>query len=187
MMVLLQRTQQLDVNEWRELREQAYERFGKDLYKRLLQIRDEETPVLLKGSIPSFDRKRIMFGAMKEERGAQTPEWVSQLPEVYEALRSKGDPTETLSKLLRRSDDDMKMRHIRRTTGKNEEDWNQAYRQMEADREDDGFKRYNLQHEVKERWERLEESIYERTIKALEVDPIREGVKLIPDLLAQWN
>jgi hypothetical protein len=35
MMVFLQRAQQLDVNEWRETREKAYKRFGKDQYKAL--------------------------------------------------------------------------------------------------------------------------------------------------------
>jgi hypothetical protein len=40
MMILLQRTQELDIHEWREIRERAYVRFGKEEYKRLLQERD---------------------------------------------------------------------------------------------------------------------------------------------------
>jgi hypothetical protein len=66
MMVLLQRTQELNLNEWREIREQAYERFGKDKYKELLHTRAEMIPELPKGSIPRFDRKRAMFGVLKE-------------------------------------------------------------------------------------------------------------------------
>jgi hypothetical protein len=67
MMILLQRTQELDIHEWREIRERAYARFGKEEYKRLLQKRDESIPETPKGSIPSFDGKRVIFGAMKEE------------------------------------------------------------------------------------------------------------------------
>jgi hypothetical protein len=64
----------LDINEWREIREQVYERFGREKYKKLLQTRDESIPELPKGSIPKFDRKRAIFGALKEEKEELTPE-----------------------------------------------------------------------------------------------------------------
>jgi hypothetical protein len=105
MMILLQRTQELDVNELREIREQAYERFGKVKYKRLLQERDEMTTDPPKGSIPQFGCKKILFGAMREEQDGLTPEWEKRLPDIYETLRSGKNWTELLEELIRPSEE----------------------------------------------------------------------------------
>jgi hypothetical protein len=88
MMALLQRTQELGLNEWRELRERAYERFGKDLYKSLLAQRHRETPVLPPNPGPTFARKQVMFGALMEEKHEITPEWQGELKEKYESIRT---------------------------------------------------------------------------------------------------
>jgi hypothetical protein len=99
-MILLQRTQKLDINEWREVWELAYARFGKEIYKKLLQERDETIPEMPKGSIPTFNLKRLMFGALKEEQGDMTPEWLLYLPEIYESLRGGQNPAEVLQQIL---------------------------------------------------------------------------------------
>jgi hypothetical protein len=123
MMILLQRTQELDIHEWREIREQAYTRFGKEEYKKLLQERDERTPDIPRGSIPTFDGKRIMFGAMKEEHAEMTPEWSQILPEVYEGLKNGQNCTELLQKLLSATEEEAKMKKIRKCIRMKEEDW----------------------------------------------------------------
>jgi hypothetical protein len=79
MMVLVQRTQQLDVNEWREIREKAYERFGEDRYEALLKNREKQTLKLkmIAKTAPTveFAWKQAIFGAMREEEMEITPEW----------------------------------------------------------------------------------------------------------------
>jgi hypothetical protein len=115
MMILLQRTQELDIHEWREIREQAYVRFGKEEYKKLLQERDEMIPEVPRGSIPTFDGKRVMFGAMKEEQSEITPEWSQYLPEVHEGLKNGQKCSELLQKLLNASGEEAKMKKSGRT------------------------------------------------------------------------
>jgi hypothetical protein len=185
MMILLQRTQELDINPWREIREQAYERFGRTEYKKLLQERGDTIPDPPKGSIPQFGRKKILFGAMKEEQDGLTPEWERRLPEIYEILRSERDWTDLLEKLIRPPEELQKMKCIRKGVKLADDEWLQAVDQMRQNRNAAGFNRGNLDNEIEYRciWEA------ERICptEASKADPIREGMRTLPELMARWD
>jgi hypothetical protein len=130
-MILLQRTQELDIHEWREIRERAYVRFCKEEYKRLLQERDESIPEVPKGSIPSFDGKRFIFGAMKEESDEFTPEWARIVPEIYESLRTGEGYEDALRRILCATEEEAKMRRIMKNLSKENENWDQLIKDMQ--------------------------------------------------------
>jgi hypothetical protein len=86
MMILLQCTQMLEANEWRECREVSYMRFGRDKYKALVQERDYSPPKCPAPAIQRFTMKSIMFGAIKEEETGIALEWKERLQDVYESV-----------------------------------------------------------------------------------------------------
>jgi hypothetical protein len=63
MMILLQRTQSMNTIQWRESRETAHERFGRERHKELLEQRDESTRKIRIRDTPTLTRKEIMLGA----------------------------------------------------------------------------------------------------------------------------
>jgi hypothetical protein len=113
MMTLLQRTQELDVNEWRDLREKAYERFGREKYKKRLKERDQSTPKLRLQANNRFARKQNMLGAIKKEKTGLNQEWQVPLTEVYRGLGKEGvKPMEILRKLSLQSGQQMNLKII---------------------------------------------------------------------------
>jgi hypothetical protein len=60
MMILLQRTQSMNIIQWRECREAAYERFGCERYKELLKQRDESTQKIRTQDTPMFTKKSCL-------------------------------------------------------------------------------------------------------------------------------
>jgi hypothetical protein len=185
MMIALQRTQELDINEWREIQEQVYERFGKEIYKKLLQERDESISEILKGSIPEFYRKRVAFGALKEEQDELTPEWEKRLPEIYEALRSGRDQTEILEDLLHQSESEKKMKRVRKTIRRADEEWFSAIEQVKESDDNWGLLRCFLSEEIRNRWGQAVKVLDEQLECALNIDPIRGGMKALPGSSAQ--
>jgi hypothetical protein len=193
MMILLQRTQELDISEWWEIREQAYVRFGKERYKELLQERDEIVPEAPKGSIPTFNRKRIMFGAMKEEQAEITPEWSRYLPETYECLRSGQNYTKVLQELMSATEEETKMKKIRKNIRSENEDWEKQVKVMKEHKWGDGFEWMRSKKntvgtlQMNEQWEKARSELRQRTDEVHISQSIKRGMELIPEYLAQWD
>lgn len=74
-MVRPQYTQELDVNEWRAIRE-----------------RHENASEIPPNSIPTFARKKVMFGALMEEKREISPEWEEELNNICPCIRKDEDP-----------------------------------------------------------------------------------------------
>jgi hypothetical protein len=193
MMILLQRRQELNIHEWREIRERAYARFGKEEYKKLLQERDESIPEVPKGSIPSFDGKRVIFGAMKEEEAEVTPEWARVFPEVYESLRTGEGYEDALRRVLSATEEEAKMKRIRKNLNKENENWDQMTKVMTKLGCGEGLKwgkdpRCKIgSSRLKMQWEEVWEDIRKRVDAVTLSDSIPEALKLIPEFLAQWD
>jgi hypothetical protein len=153
----------------------------------------EMIPEIPRGSIPTFSRKKVMFGALKEEQSAISPEWSKQLSEIYESLRRDRESTEILQRMLHQSEEEMKMKRIRRFIQGDKDDWRTLKYQMREAICGDGFY-WNEEDEagvgtpeMREKWEKALLDLEQRTDAALNLNPIQEGIKSIPEYLAQWD
>jgi hypothetical protein len=188
MMILLQRTQELDVCEWRAIREEAYDRFGKAEYNKLLQTRTELAPEVPKGSIPKFERKKAIFVAMKEEQDGLTPEWEERLPAIYDALSSGQNEAMVLRELVHLSEEEKKMRHIRKAIQSSEAEWNIVVDQMYAGTDlVEWLEDWNLPEEIKSRCSKVVTDVCAQMEEKMQEEPVQTGMKLIPELLARWD
>jgi hypothetical protein len=117
-MTLLQRTQLMDVNTWRECREEAYRRFGHDVFQELLENRDQENPKYASRTTPRFITNSILFGALKEEESRLTPEWKSRLLKISRSVREGASQQEILNSLRTRTKQQQKIRLVRKDLAK---------------------------------------------------------------------
>jgi hypothetical protein len=185
MMILLQRTQELDLIEWRSIREEAYERFGKAKYKELLRRRADLTPETPKGSIPRFERKKVMFGAMKEEKDGLTLEWERRLPAIYDALSSGQNESTVLSELVLLSKEEKKMKCIRKAIQNSEAEWDEMTEQM---CNGSGLVSYldhwNLPEEIQAHCYQIVKDVCTPMEEKMQEEPIQTGMKLLTELLS---
>jgi hypothetical protein len=187
MMILLQRTRELEVHEWRAIREQAYERFGKEEYKELLQSRAELIPEVPKGSVPRFERKKVMFGAMKEEQDDLTPEWEKRLPAIYEALNSGQDKAAVLRELVHFSEGEKRMRRVRKAIRETEAEWKVIVEQILETENALSWDEWSLPMEIRDRCSQIVKDVCAPMEEVLKSDSMRAGMKLLPELLARWD
>jgi hypothetical protein len=113
--VLLERTQELDRRVWLSARKASCLEFVEDVYMPLLQIRDEITLRVDISTQKSLDRKGTLLAAMKPEERGGDAEWEAMIPRAVISLRSAG-PEELallLRELLPNSEDRRKVRLIR--------------------------------------------------------------------------
>jgi hypothetical protein len=134
MMRMLQRTQQLDINEWREPREQAYRRFGNDRYKALLQERDMQTPQIraTARNVPmaEFVRKQAIFGALQEEKPEMTPEWRKSLREICNQIEKGIQPDEIRRVIQMEPGQRQKLKFVRKKLWEEPQEWREAREDM---------------------------------------------------------
>jgi hypothetical protein len=188
LMILLQRTHELDLIEWRAIREEAYERFGKARYKELLRKRADLTPEVPKGSIPRFERKKVSFGAMKEEKDGLTLEWEKRLPAIYEALSSNQNEGVVLRELVHLSKEEEKMRRIRKTIQGSEAEWDNIIEQMcSGGRLLNYLKHWSLPKEIQAHCFRIVEDLCRPLEEKMQEEPVQTGMKLLPELSARWD
>jgi hypothetical protein len=117
MMVLIRRTQQLDVNEWREIREAAYQRFGRECCKTLFEERDQQTPnwgrcrrVLHRWRSSGDERYLVRYRRKREI----APEWKNSLQAVHENSETGNGPDEVLRGVPLGDEQQQKLKTVRK-------------------------------------------------------------------------
>lgn len=128
-----------------------------------------------------------------EEQGDMTPEWLQYLPEIYESIRGGQDPAAVPQKFLHLSEEESKMKRIRKAIRDEKDEWMMLMKQMKEHKCGGGFDW--LRHErntlgtpqMKNQWEDARTELRRRTDEAQFLDVIREGMKLIPEYIAQWD
>jgi hypothetical protein len=180
MMILLQRTQELDINEWRTIREH---------YKGLLKQREEQIPEIPRGSVPTFTRKKIMFGALMEGKHEITPEWQAELKDIYESIRRNEDPRHVLQRITSITEGQMKMKLIRRTIQRGNIEWS---RERQKTIQDLGMRGFEWQtnddpgyySEADQWFWQIQDEITKRRRTGRS---IQEQMEVLPDLIARWD
>jgi hypothetical protein len=95
--------------------------------------------------------------------------------------------------MLSLSEEEMKMKRIRKTMRKEKDEWTQIMKQMDEAFCLEGFRWMYLKDrtvgtpQMKEQWDQVSNDLRERTDRALISDPVREWMKLIPEYVAQWD
>jgi hypothetical protein len=92
--------------------------------------------------------------------------------------------------MLSLSEDDMKMKRIRKTIRKEKDEWTKISGRMGETFCLEGFEWMKLKDstvgtpQITEQWERISNELRQRTDRALSSDPIQEGMKLIQEYVA---
>jgi hypothetical protein len=94
-MILLQRTWELDKQDWLKIRDMECRKFGEESYMEPLRKRGS---VITRAPIPeekSFDRKNTLMAAIKAEERGRDRRWEDQISHIIESPKSN-DPQEMM-------------------------------------------------------------------------------------------